>query len=202
MTNQRKILIGFSLALLVVLTVGCSFSLVMIAALRPYAQWAVMSHALIGISLLALGRSLGSKGHDTQRKALDPTPDQEEHPLYFFKKIDYWGWMLVLSALPIFFLTQHLGRPMVVQARAMPKLKVVIESPAPAPAPAPVVMTKFPPLKVKGLVCNGSRSTAVVNGLTVGIGEKVEGVKVVAIERWGITVEMEGRERNITLPVN
>jgi len=182
------------------LTVGCSFGLLFLTALRPYSQCVVLGIALLGAAVLIIGR-WASIAEQAPQKALVASVDYGEHPLFFFKRADYWGWILILSAIPIFFLSHHLCKPLVVKARTVSKPTIQLEVAAvEPPAPEPVVVTKFPELNVNGLVCNGTRSTAVVNGLTVGIGEKVDGVRVVAIERWGITVEMAGRERHVSLP--
>ena len=199
MTNQRKVLIGFSLALTVALTGGFLLLVVSISALRARSLWAVAAFALLGLVFLLLGCFQSGDADAAEQKALAPPVTAEEHPLSFFRKLRYWGCMLVLSAVPMFFLSQRLSKPLAVAAKPTPKSKVEEVIPVPAKTAKPVVTAPFPQLTVKGLICNGPQSTALVNDRTVKLGERIEGVTVVAIERWGITVQMGDREKHFTL---
>ena len=194
MTNQRKVLIGFSLALTVALTGGFLHLVTLVSPLRARSHLVVLAVAVLGLVFLVLGRN--QSGEASQRKALTLPEIADEHPLGFFKKLRYWGCILFLSAVPMFFVSQHLNTPLAVAARPTLKSKVGEVAPVPEPAAKPVAPPKFPKLSLTGLICNGPRSTAAINGQTVKLGERIEGVKVVAIERWGITVEMGQHARH------
>lgn len=197
MTNQRKILVGFSLSLMVIITMLSAAALLLIVPLRPYAMFVCICVAGYGFFLLIWAAS--HRDSNSQQPATLPDPGANEHPLAFFSKSAYWGWILLLSAIPIYFVSQRICRPMVVQARTIPKPKPQVVEVASEPTNAPPEKVKFPRLVVRGVVCNGDHSTAVVNGSTVRVGERVERVRVVSIERWGIVAELEGCERFVTL---
>jgi len=200
MTHQRKVLIGFSLALTVALTGGFLQLLVLVSALRARSLWAVLAVAVFGLAFLALGRSGFDDADTAPRKALTTSEYDEEHPLSFFKKLSYWGCILILSVVPMFFVSQRLNNPLKVSARPMSKAKVeAVAAAAETSAKPAATKPKFPQLTLTGMICNGPRSTAAINGQTVKLGERIEGVQLVAVERWGITVEMDDHQKHFTL---
>lgn len=75
---------------------------------------------------------------------------------------------------------------------------------APTPAPtntiAPAPVPAFPPLKLQGIIWNPRRPSAVINGKSLFVGEKVERAVVVAIEQDTVKVTWNGEERVLTLP--
>lgn len=99
----------------------------------------------------------------------------------------------------------------------------VVSNPAPvAPTPAPAIVTRpvtakkapatpppatttakatptFPPLKLQGIYFRRTNPSAMINNQNVGIGESVDGVQVIAIERMLVTVELEGQKKVLTL---
>jgi hypothetical protein len=85
--------------------------------------------------------------------------------------------------------------PKVPVAAAVPKAE-----PAPtnavAAAPAPV----FPTLKLQGVIWNPRRPSAVINGKSLFVGEKVERAVLTAIEQDSVKVTWNGEERVLTLP--
>ncbi len=60
----------------------------------------------------------------------------------------------------------------------------VVSSPAPSPQP--------PALAIQGLIWGGPRPQALINGELFDIGETVQGARIVAISRDGITVDVQG----------
>ncbi|HHY84159.1 MAG TPA: general secretion pathway protein GspB [Verrucomicrobia bacterium] len=120
--------------------------------------------------------------------------DASDHPLRFLKRLDFWGALVVIAAVPACLL----ARTPEPEVRPVPPPPVVQKSePPPPPPPAPPL--EFPTLRVRGLVCNGDRSSAVINGRTVQVGEVIEGVTLVAVEEDSITVELQGQRKTITL---
>jgi hypothetical protein len=74
------------------------------------------------------------------------------------------------------------------------------------PTNGPVVA--FPPLNLQGLTFNGAKSFAIINGFTVGIGEHIglagtlAQVRVVAVDRDRVTVELDGQTKVLVLGIN
>jgi hypothetical protein len=76
-----------------------------------------------------------------------------------------------------------------------------------APPPAPVTnfvaeaapAPTFPTLKLQGIFWRPSRPSAVINGKSLFIGEKVERATVKAIDEESVTVTWNGEERVLTL---
>ena len=77
---------------------------------------------------------------------------------------------------------------------------------APKPEPpitnavAAVPAAAFPTLKLQGVIWSPSRPSAVINGKSVFVGEKVERALVTAIEQDSVKVTLNGEERVLTLP--
>lgn len=118
-----------------------------------------------------------------------------EHPLGFIKRATYWGLMVVLSAGMAYVLGNLMfhAKPIVVKARQKENLP-----PPPIPkaaAPAPV----FPPLKLQGLIFQGTLSSALINGQVLRVGEDIGGVRVVAIGRDEVTVTLDGQTKVLKL---
>lgn len=77
-------------------------------------------------------------------------------------------------------------------------LPPVKRSPAAPTAVSPTPPT-FPALKLQGIYYRRTNPTAMINSQNVGIGEMVDGVQVVAIERMTVTVELEGHMKVLGL---
>jgi hypothetical protein len=190
MTLSKRVRAGFSLALLIVLTVFASFILANVGLFRSHLLPIVIGIAVAGLILLAAS-AIGPRSESPVAPDDEPPESYEsEHPLAFFRNRSYWGGLLLASALPIFYFSQYLTAP-----HKPPPPPKVVQTPKPA-APTPV---EFPDLKVEGYVLNGPHSTVVLNGRTVGVGEGVEGVKVIAIELWGVAIEMDGNRKWLSL---
>jgi|SRR5580765_1817122 len=198
-TSKWRIRIGFSIAVITLLAVVVSILLSGLDILRPHLPQIVIVLIVCGIILAVIGTW---KKERLLREASSSEAASEAwlsvHPLAFFRRLDYWGYILLLCAPGIFFLTEYLSPPMKVAARpAVPVARPVrVEAP---PKPVPVVVQEviFPELKVEGMVCNGDRSSVVINRTTLHLGETVAGVTVVAIDSSGVTVEMAGRRKRL-----
>ncbi len=57
----------------------------------------------------------------------------------------------------------------------------------------------FPPLELQGIVVNGAKSSAVINGQVLCIGERLDGVALVAVDPEYATVELAGQTKWLTL---
>ena len=108
-----------------------------------------------------------------------------DHPLVFLRNLTYWGIIMIISAGMLYSLNaSHIARhkPAITRAVAIAK--------------APVV---FPALALQGLIFDGAKSSALINGHVVGIGEGIGNVKVVAINQDHVEVELEGQTKMLFL---
>jgi hypothetical protein len=75
---------------------------------------------------------------------------------------------------------------------AAPLTNVSLASVTPQPKPEPV-------FRVNGIFYSSARPTAIVNGKTVGLRDKVDGATVVGIGRSTITLEINGQTKTCEL---
>jgi hypothetical protein len=112
--------------------------------------------------------------------------------LHFCMDPHYWGVIFLFSSAAIYGslpllhpATKH--QPLVVRARTR------TESPTPAAKPEPdPEPPEFPPLKVTGVIINGTRSSAVVEGRAIMLHERIEKMELVEVTERGITMELRG----------
>ncbi len=106
-------------------------------------------------------------------KSPDPTPIQEPDPVPVVPRI------AVSNAAP--------APPanVVAQTKAAPPPVVPPSPPAP----------EWPDVTLTGIFYSPSRPSAIVNGRKVNVGSSVTGLKVVAIERDSVTLELEGEKK-------
>ena len=74
-----------------------------------------------------------------------------------------------------------------------------VKRPPAAPAAVSPTPPTFPALKLQGIYYRRTNPTAMINSQNVGIGEMVDGVQVVTIERMTVTVELEGHKKVLGL---
>ncbi len=81
-----------------------------------------------------------------------------------------------------------------------------VATPKPAANSEPVkaavkpIPVEFPPLKLQGIYFRRKDPSAMVNGHNVYAGDIVEGVRVVAIERQQVVVELNGQRKSLSMP--
>src|SRR5438034_1282569 len=102
-----------------------------------------------------------------------------EDPLIFLKNLRYWGIILVLSAGSISWFSS-LGNP---------KPSVVHATPA----------VVFPELELQGLTLNGAKSSAIINGQVLFIGEGIGSVELIAVGSNQVTVGLGGQTKILSL---
>jgi hypothetical protein len=79
-----------------------------------------------------------------------------------------------------------------------PKPKpIVSEAPPPTPPPLPPPR-ELPKLVLQGVTIHGGLREALINGQIVGVGDEVEGAKVVSIEPAKVKLKFDGREITLT----
>jgi hypothetical protein len=121
--------------------------------------------------------------------------------LRFYRNPHYWG-VVILAVSAIIAVAVPLRHPL---AKPTPPPVVVV---APKPVPPPVVVEPeppkaptFPELEVTGVVLNGPRSTAVINGSTVMLGEDIQGTRLVRVSETFIQVELKGYTNDVEVGV-
>ena len=83
-------------------------------------------------------------------------------------------------------------------AEAKPVIVTNVE-PAVAAAPAPPPVPTFPVIKLQGIFYRKSNPTVMLNGNTVEVGKKVDGVTVAKIEPAAVTLEWNGETKVLEL---
>lgn len=133
-----------------------------------------------------------------------PEDDDEESPFRFLRDFRYGAVMTLLSGL-LFYVTTH-DRPAPVLVAKPKSVTPVVAVPVVAPvvtAAAPVVTARtpraFPSLKLQGLTILNGTSYALINKKQVEVGETIDDVKVVAITRDSVAVELDGQTKTLRL---
>ncbi len=195
----RKILAGGFIAILSLFTIFGSALIAFVRPLEPHLIGLVVTFGVLGLALFVTGKCRpvaagagkrpqgGPPGETAGREKFDA----REHPLVFFEKLDFWGASLMASALPILvFNSSHLRvkHPPPPPAPKLPPPQIVVAEPV-----------RFPPMNLQGVVCNGTKSTAVIDGQVVQVGEDLHGVLVVAVDPTGVMLELQGTTNRLTL---
>jgi hypothetical protein len=68
-----------------------------------------------------------------------------------------------------------------------------------APPPAAAAPAEFPHLRLQAIYFRLKDPSVVINGHTAQVGDRVEGARVVAIERSRVEVEFQGERRTMEL---
>jgi hypothetical protein len=72
-------------------------------------------------------------------------------------------------------------------------------TPAAPPPPAPAPAAEPPKLKVTSIFYNARSPTAIINGQVIGVGETIEGAKIVAISPRSVDVMVDGKRVTLRL---
>jgi len=176
---------GVSVAVIIMLTALGFGAFNYFRILRPFIPHTAVVMSLCGLALYWFQ-------HDKTSANLS-----EEDVLHFYQRPRYWSFIVLASAALTFTLCSTLlvvkrEKPSVVE-KEKPIAEPVVELP---PTPKTVV---FPALTVTGVVRNGERSSAIINGGTVHLGEYIEGVKLVDVASEGVVVELEDSRKAFSL---
>ena len=192
-TPPKRVRAGFSLAIVTLVVILGWVLLSSLACLRAHVPAILLGFALLGAILLLCQRRKGSTSDVPIDQIKNQAATESEHPLAFLGNSRYWGRVVIFSTVCIFVVCHFLMSPKET-IKPQPGRKVAAKVAQPPPL-APVI--EFPDLKLTGFVCNGTNSVAVINGSTIGIGQGVENVTLVAVETWGAIVEMNGAKKLI-----
>lgn len=121
--------------------------------------------------------------------------------LLFYRDPHFWGLVTSLTAIATYIalpLIHPLQKPELIVMAAPAPAPAPLPEPAPAPLPEPqsepepIKPPSFPELQVRGVVLNGSRSCAVIDGKTVMIGEPVGEGTLATVSEGLITIDIRG----------
>lgn len=124
--------------------------------------------------------------------------------LSFYRNPRYWASLLVTAAVVTQVVLPFRSPPAVIEvvrARPMvPKVEPPPAPPLPPPAPEPEVrIIEFPDLQLSGVVLNGKKSAAVLNGRTILVGEHIGGVRLIDVTETQVVVEKDRFEKTIKM---
>lgn len=74
-----------------------------------------------------------------------------------------------------------------------------VSMPPPADSRPSVILAPLPSVNIAGVVWNTDHPQAIINGQIAGIGDTISGVKIVDIQKMGITVLFQGRTEILEL---
>ena len=180
-----RVRVGFSLALAIVFAIGGMAACAKYSVLDRYGDLIRLGIGAAGFVLWLVGILAESRGR--QARGGQSSRSEPQHPLAFFRGPRGWGIILVLTA-AAHAVANHLYRAPAARAEPVP-VKVA--------RPAPQVV--FPPLKLQGLAVNGARSSALINGEVLYLGEGIGNVRLVAVEPEQVKVELGGQTNVLRL---
>jgi MSHA biogenesis protein MshK len=71
--------------------------------------------------------------------------------------------------------------------------------PSPPPPPAAPAENELAKFKVSSVVVSGKVATAIINGRVVGVGDTIDGAKILAITRHSIDMEINGHPATLRM---
>lgn len=199
---------GFVIALVAVITIVGEAALTGIDLLRHNDALVCMGVGLLGFLGWLAGRML-------EGKRSEPTPIRDEltgevvaeHPLAFMGSLKSWGVIFVLIAGVLSCLTAwRRHEPVrVVHARPLQVAKVTVTNIVTSVMTNVVTITNaaprlvFPSLELQGIIVNGARSSALINGRVLYLGEAFSNAVLVAVDSEHAMLAMEGQTEVLSL---
>ena len=194
--------LGFLIAIVILVTIGGKAAVTHVDALEPYSAVLCLALGVIGFLTWGAGRWAEAR-RDQSCQGRDASRDQSaaDHPLAFLHSRKYWGIILMLSGAILTYIVTH------------PYPQVAARAPAPPPRTNHITITvtnvvtitnakpvvAFPPLVLAGLVVNGTKSSALINGRVLCVGEMISNVVLVAVDADHATVALEGQTKVLCL---
>jgi hypothetical protein len=180
-----KARIGFAIAFGVLIGVGEAQAIAHIDAVGNHVVLFCLVIAGIGLLSWCVGqyfKPLGA-GSSPAEKA-EREKYLNENPLIFLRSLKYWGMIVLLaSAAGVFYRGLFHKRTIV----------AAVEEPEPQAA------VNFPSLELQGLVLNGTKSSAMINGQVLFVGEGIGKVQLLAVDSEHATVGLDGQTKVLTL---
>ena len=191
---------GFLVALVAIISVVGKEVLLNVQVLSENEDYVCIGIGLLGFLSWIIGQL-------REAKRVEPSPHRdgtvtravEEHPLAFLGSLKYWGLIVILSAGAISCLASW-GRyrpPIVVRARPLPVKTVTVTNVV--TITNKVRRVSFPLLQLQGGVVNGGRSSALISGRILGLGQEISNAVLVAVDPEHALVAMEGPTNILSL---
>jgi len=184
LSTVTKVRAGFSIAILMAL---------MIVEMVVTTGIDIRHHrgAAICIALGLAGFLIwATSGFGTAKRAAPRTGQQVpagepvlEDPLSPFRCRRYWGVMIMLSAIMLAAISAF--------RYVRPESKPIASMPEQA--------ATFPPLKLQGVIVHGAKSSALINGQVLFVGDYIGSVRLVAVNTEHATVELNGQTNVLLL---
>ena len=193
---------GFLVALVAMITIGGKEAITHIGVLNRNEAFVCIGLGLGGFLSWLTGRLLERKPEPVIVSKVDPHSPLDaaaiDDPLAFFRSLKFWGVVLILSTAILSYLAASRRAP-VVLVEAQPQVVKSIAVTNAIPVTNEVLKASFPPLELQGMVVNGAKSSAVINGRVLNIGEQIGSVVLVAVTADYATVELEGQTKWLVL---
>jgi len=186
MTLAMRVRGGFSLFIAAAFAIGGTVMCAKYNVVDRNGDLVRIGIGLAGLLLWLLGglaeaAKTGPKGRGKNASLIQA---EAEHPLAYFKSPRAWGMIFVLAA-GAHGVISILERAPAVQAQQPPVRVARV-----ARARPPVT---FPPLQLQGLAVNGAKSSALINGEVLYLGDGIGNVRLVAVEPEQVEVELGGQ---------
>lgn len=190
---------GFLVALVGIVTIGGKEAITHIGVLNRNEAIACIALGVAGFLSWLSGRLFEGKRVQPSQDPNAPADEAAtENPLAFFMSLKFWGVVLILSAAILSCFAATRRRP-VMELRARPPASVVVNITNVVTVTNEAPKATFPPLELQGLVVNGAKSSAVINGQVLAIGERIGDVVLVAVNPEYVTVGLEGQVKWLVL---
>jgi hypothetical protein len=194
--------LGFLVATVALVTIGGKMAITETKLLEPYSAFICIGLGLTGFICWGAGR-WGEVRKARLVTANGPTAEQAavEDPLSFLRSSKYWGLIIIISAAMLTGAVSY-SRPKAAvtayrQVTITNIVTVTITNVVTITNQKPVV--KFPALELAGVVVNGDRSSAVINGRVLRIGEMIGAVTLVSVDSTRAVVALEGETNVLVL---
>lgn len=190
-------ILGCSIAVVAIFCVAVAEFLVGTPFFEARRPFFAMGLAICGAVLWFWGR------RRTEKKASENPEDEADTHAFVLADLRYWGPMLViLGLITLFIQTLHQKEPVTVQARVAPA-QVTPPPPPPEPAsPAPEpkrAPATFPVVKLQGVIFKAENSTAIINGQSFAIGDRIGDAVLKEINRDGVILKIDEQVKSILL---
>jgi len=192
--------IGFLLATVGLVTIGGKIAITEIESLQPYSAVICIGLGVTGFLSWGTGRwHEVRKARAAQMDAAAAGQAVIDDPLSFLRSSKYWGLIIIISAAMLTGVVNY-RRPTVeavVHTRVTITNFIYITNVVTITNQKPVV--RFPPLELAGVVVNGDKSSAVINGRVLRVGEMIGNVTLVAVDSNHAMVALDGETNVIVL---
>jgi hypothetical protein len=170
--------IGFAIAIGILIGIGEAQAIERIDVVRN-------NVLLFSYGITCLGLLSWLVGQFSKRERIVAKTEREkylnEHPLIFLRSFKYWGMILVVVS---GFMSYRVSL-------AKPETSTLPES----QSERAVI---FPELELQGVIVNGAKSSAIINGQVLVVGEDMGNVKLLEVAKEHAKVGLEGQTKILT----